>query len=75
MYLAGEVIADLPEVDGRSSIVPAISTLAGSRGVICGLWTQRENWGRHVLLGFGFFLINLAPFIGFISVPTWDPRG
>jgi tetratricopeptide (TPR) repeat protein len=32
------------------------------------LWTQRYRWGRHALLGLGFFLINLAPFLGFISV-------
>jgi hypothetical protein len=44
-------------------------------GVIFWLWTKRESWGRHVLLGLGFFLINLAPFIGFTSVSymgfTW----
>jgi tetratricopeptide (TPR) repeat protein len=28
------------------------------------LWTQRASWGRHALLGLGFFLINLVPFIG-----------
>jgi tetratricopeptide (TPR) repeat protein len=28
------------------------------------LWTRRAGWGRHVLLGLGFFLINLAPFLG-----------
>jgi hypothetical protein len=44
-------------------------------GVICWLWSKRANWGRHALLGLGFFLINLAPFIGFNSVSymafTW----
>jgi tetratricopeptide (TPR) repeat protein len=29
------------------------------------LWAKRESWGRHALLGIGFFLINLAPFVGF----------
>jgi len=33
-------------------------------GVLYFLWTQRAGWGRHALLGLGFFLINLAPFIG-----------
>ncbi len=37
-------------------------------GVIYWLWTQRHRWGRAALLGLGFFLINLAPFIGFISI-------
>jgi tetratricopeptide (TPR) repeat protein len=33
--------------------------------MIGGLWMKRKSWGRHTLLGLGFFLINLAPFIGF----------
>jgi Tfp pilus assembly protein PilF len=44
-------------------------------GVICWLWTRRASWGRHALLGLGFFLLNLLPFIGFNSVSymtfTW----
>jgi len=44
-------------------------------GVIGWLWSRRAGWGRHALLGLGFFLINLAPFIGLISVSymgfTW----
>ena len=36
---------------------------------------HRASWGRHALLGVGFFLLNLAPFIGFNSVTymefTW----
>lgn len=47
--------------------------------VLCGvafwLWTKRMSWGRHALLGLGFFLINLLLFIGFISISymrfTW----
>jgi protein O-mannosyl-transferase len=44
-------------------------------GVICWFWSKRASWGRHALLGVGFFLINLLPFIGFNSVTymgfTW----
>jgi len=29
-------------------------------------WSARASWGRHALLGFGFFALNLAPFLGFI---------
>jgi tetratricopeptide (TPR) repeat protein len=36
-------------------------------GLIGWFWTKRRSWGRDVLLGLGFFLINLAPFVGFIS--------
>jgi hypothetical protein len=38
-------------------------------------WTKRATWGRHALLGLGFFFLNLAPFIGLTSVTymqfTW----
>jgi Flp pilus assembly protein TadD len=37
-------------------------------GVIWLCWMKRADWGRHVLLGLGFFLINLLPFIGFNAV-------
>ena len=45
-------------------------------GVICWLWSKRETWGRHVLLGLGsFFLLNLGPFLGFLAISymamTW----
>jgi protein O-mannosyl-transferase len=39
-------------------------------GAIGWLWTKRQSWGRHALLGLGFFLINLAPCPGFIPVPN-----
>jgi tetratricopeptide (TPR) repeat protein len=38
-------------------------------------WTHRSTWGRHALLGLGFFIINLLPIIGLVSVSfmgfTW----
>ena len=44
-------------------------------GVIYWLWKKRLGWGRHALLGLGFFLILLAPFLGFKSISymsfTW----
>ena len=35
--------------------------------VIGYLWSRRWTWGRHVLLGLGFFFLNLAPFLGFTA--------
>jgi protein O-mannosyl-transferase len=39
------------------------------------LWTKRHTWGRHVLFGFGFFILNLLPFVGFRMISfmrfTW----
>ena len=44
-------------------------------GLIYWLWTKRLDWGRHALLGLGFFFILLAPFLGFKSISymsfTW----
>jgi hypothetical protein len=38
-------------------------------------WLRRATWGRHALLGVGFFVLNLLPFLGLNSVTymgyTW----
>ena len=43
--------------------------------VACLLWRHRAGWGRHALLGLGFFTLMLAPFLGFIPISymsfTW----
>ncbi|HEV3271780.1 MAG TPA: tetratricopeptide repeat protein [Candidatus Methylacidiphilales bacterium] len=36
--------------------------------LVFGLWTQRGSWGRHALFGFGFFVLNLLPVLGFIKM-------
>jgi len=44
-------------------------------GLLIWFWTKRQTWGRHVLFGLGFFLINLLPIIGFMKMSymriTW----
>ena len=30
------------------------------------LWWKRKDWGRHALLGLGFFILFLSPFLGFV---------
>ena len=44
-------------------------------GVLYLCWANRTSWERHALLGLGFFLLNLAPFVGFRAVAymsfTW----
>jgi len=44
-------------------------------GAFAFCWMRRATWGRHALLGGGFFLINLLPFLGLNSVTymgfTW----
>jgi tetratricopeptide (TPR) repeat protein len=36
-------------------------------GVLYACWRKRESWGRHFALALGFFVINLAPFLGFTA--------
>jgi tetratricopeptide (TPR) repeat protein len=43
---------------------------AGLGAVIGWCWHQRRGWGRHALLGLGFFVINLAPCPGFLPAPN-----
>jgi tetratricopeptide (TPR) repeat protein len=37
-------------------------------GVIYWLWSRRQPWARAMLLGGGFFLLNLLPFVGFRAI-------
>jgi Flp pilus assembly protein TadD len=43
--------------------------------VFAWLWSRRATWGRHALLGLGWFFLNLLPVLGFIPVShfrfTW----
>ena len=43
--------------------------------VIYWCWRKRGTWGRHALLGLGFFLLNLAPLLGIFAASymnfTW----
>lgn len=36
-------------------------------GVIGWCWLRRKTWGRHALLGLGFFILMLLPFLGFVA--------
>ena len=36
--------------------------------LLFGFWTQRKGWGRHVLFGFGFFLLNLLPVLSLVRM-------
>lgn len=38
--------------------------------ILAAFWSHRKTWGRHGLLAFGFFLINLLPVIGLTHM-TW----
>ncbi|MFM8634772.1 MAG: hypothetical protein ACKOEX_08185, partial [Planctomycetia bacterium] len=39
------------------------------------MWSNRQTWGRHAIFAFGFFLLMIAPMVGFIGLAwmrlTW----
>ncbi len=37
-------------------------------GLVGWFWTERKSWGRHLILGVGFYMLNLVPFVGFIPI-------
>jgi Tfp pilus assembly protein PilF len=44
-------------------------------GILYWFWLKRNTWGKHVLFGYGFFLIYLVPVLGFVTMSymriTW----
>jgi len=46
--------------------------LAAFAGLAGWFWFRRTSWGRHALLGLGFFVLSLAPFLGFNVVSYMD---
>jgi tetratricopeptide (TPR) repeat protein len=47
-----------------TSLLPWVGVL-GALGVF---WARRKGWGRHALLGSGWFLLNLVPVLGIIPM-------
>lgn len=37
-------------------------------GVVWWCWRHRSTWGRHGLFAFGFFLLMVAPVLGFVTI-------
>jgi tetratricopeptide (TPR) repeat protein len=56
-----------PWQNDQPPFLAGVIALAGLL-LLVGLWTQRQAWGRHVLFGFGFFLLNLLPVLGLLKM-------
>jgi tetratricopeptide (TPR) repeat protein len=59
LYPSGLVTSPSP-----LNLLPWVLMLA----LIAMLWLKRDTWGRHALLGLGFYLLNLIPALGFIAM-------
>jgi tetratricopeptide (TPR) repeat protein len=51
-----------------ASSLPPILPWAGIIGALGVFWVKRDGWGRHALLGSGWFLLNLVPVLGIIPM-------
>jgi len=58
LYAPGVVAPSLPHV------LPILALLA----LVAWCWARRSSWGRHGLLGLGFFVLNLLPVIGLANM-------
>ncbi len=48
--------------------LPAWAPWLGIGAVVVLFWIRRAGWGRHALLGTGWFLLNLVPVVGIIPM-------
>jgi Flp pilus assembly protein TadD len=53
-----------PGAAGLAALLPWL----GLAAVLGALWAFRSGWGRHGLLGAGWYLLNLAPVLGLVPM-------
>jgi tetratricopeptide (TPR) repeat protein len=53
-----------PGASGWTALLPWL----GLAAVLGALWAFRSGWGRHGLLGAGWYLLNLAPVLGLVPM-------
>jgi len=57
-----------PIYPAAEAALPAILPWLGIGAALGLFWLKREGWGRHALLGTGWFLLNLVPVLGIIPM-------
>lgn len=67
-FLPLELMPLYPRWPVSPAPVQGLLELATAGAALCLFWFQRRGWGRHVVLGLGFFVINLAPVLGFVRM-------
>ena len=69
------LLPNYPQWNLQSPGVVPLLAWPGLLAVFFFCWIYRRGWGRHALLGLGFFFINLVPVLGFFRMSymriTW----
>ena len=63
-----EVLPIYPRWSLEAPSLLHVLTLPVLVGLLVCLWAQRKGWGRHLILGFGFFMITLLPVLGLVKM-------
>ncbi len=53
---------------GGALTAAGVAGWAGVAAAFAWFWARRSGWGRHAILGFGSFLLNLAPALGLVPM-------
>jgi tetratricopeptide (TPR) repeat protein len=61
-----EMLPVYPKWPDNPSAFASLLIWLALAALIFWFWHKRATWGRHALLGLGFFLINLIPVVAFI---------
>ncbi|MDB6024812.1 MAG: Tetratricopeptide 2 repeat protein [Verrucomicrobiales bacterium] len=57
-----------PQWELRAGNVLIYLPFVALSGILLIAWTKRKTWGRHVLFGFGYFVLMLFPVMGFFDM-------
>jgi tetratricopeptide (TPR) repeat protein len=71
----GHILLIFPQWKVEPHAFLGVATWVGMAALFFWFWNKRQGWGRHAILGVGFFLLNIAPFLGFDAISymtmTW----
>lgn len=70
-----ELLPNYPRWNIETPGLPVLLAWPALLAVFFYCWIHRRGWGRHALLGLGFFFLNLVPVLGFFRMSymriTW----
>jgi tetratricopeptide (TPR) repeat protein len=67
-FLPVKILLTFPQWKVESHVIMGVLAWLLLAAALFWFWKKRQTWGRHAILGLGFFLLNLAPFLGFNAI-------